>query len=152
MCLFKELSGFSSSPPAVISASRNPLSTPKTCLFYSLSLSTLSHISKICTWWPSASAHMMQTHTPLHRGPYEDRVRMHLLTLLRLSAFRSCTIRTATGMRTVSAAPSATSRWPASRSTPGTMARSCVASAAPGRTATGARAATRWSCQVGFAC
>ena len=76
--------------------------------------------------------------------------RAPLLTLLLWpSAFRSCTTRTATGTRTVSAVPSATSRWPASSSTHGTMARSCVASVAPGRMGTGARAATRWSCQVG---
>lgn len=57
---------------------------------------------------------------------------------------RSSTIRTAIGMRIVSDAPNATSRWPASRSAPETMARSCVASVARERMATAARAATRW--------
>lgn len=62
---------------------------------------------------------------------------------------RSCTTRTATGTRAASAALSATRAWPRSPSTPATTARSCVANAAPYRTATVARAATRWSCQVG---
>lgn len=65
-----------------------------------------------------------------------------------LPASRSCTTRTATGTRAVSAAPSATSRWPRSPSAPAMTARSCAASAEPARTGTVARAATRWSCQV----
>lgn len=62
---------------------------------------------------------------------------------------RSCTIRTATGTRAVSAVLSATSLWPLSPLTPAMTERSCAANVAPYRTATVARAATRLSCQVG---
>lgn len=62
---------------------------------------------------------------------------------------RSCTTRTATGTRAVSAVLSATSLWPPSPLTPAMTERSCAANVAPYRTATVARAATRWSCQVG---
>lgn len=64
-----------------------------------------------------------------------------IISLFLLSAIRSSTIRAATGMRSVSAAPSVTSLWPRSRSAPRTTA-SCVESAAPERMHHVAMAAT----------
>lgn len=109
--------------------------------------------SWLCSlFWPGALVHM----TSQQKNTHFDRVCMRTepgKASVRspqafLPASRSCTTRTATGTRAVSAAPSATSRWPRSPSAPAMTARSCAASAEPARTGTVARAATRWSCQV----
>lgn len=103
-------------------------------------------------FWPGVLVHMTSQQKPPRRSSVsENRAEGGLHSpQTSLPASRSCTTRTATGMRAASAVPSATSRWLRSPSAPGMTARSCAASAEPERTGTAARAVTRWSCQVSF--